>query len=715
MIDRRGLVGRHDIVRHLAEPDVVFGVGNGDFAFNTDVTGLQTFTRFHTPALAPGRSMTDPSAPRVTETCTMSSWGWHEAQNPEGFVLDDAMTAYDSRRGPVRYPDRPSMTALMGGQAPERADLAGMWLVGNPHRIDLGRIGLLLRAAADAEPEQDPAVLDDLEVRLCLWTGRLVSRFRYLGERVEVTTVVHGTRHAVATRVVSPLLATGNVALRLAFPGPNPSFTPAARWDVPDLHGTTVTARDATTATIRRRMDDTAYDVRLAWDGARLGPVGRHECTILGESDAVELVAEFVPVAGPGRDLGPVGDGGGLCFADVAASAAAFWAGFWSAGAAVDLSGSTDPRAHELERRVVLSQYLTRVHGGGLTPPQETGLVTNSWAGKFHLEMHWWHAAHLPAWGRPHLLARSIGWYESVHARARETASRQGYAGCRWPKQVGPDGRESPSDIGALLVWQQPHLLYFAELLYRATAPDARAALVARLAPLLDDTAAFMADFADDVDGTFHLGPPVMPAQEFYRAAETMDPTFELAYWWFGLELAQRFRERRGLDRDPGWDKVQAGLARPGTGGGGYVAVAGDDQPRTDDHPSMLMALGFLPATPLIDADVMRATLDWVRGNWQWDSAWGWDYAVMAMTATRLGDGAAAVDLLLQDGAKNRYDPAGHNPAMGSFLPLYLPGNGGLLAAVSLMVAGWEGGPELPGIPSDGTWHVAHEGLIPWP
>lgn len=100
-------------------------------------------------------------------------------------------------------------------------------------------------------------------------------------------------------------------------------------------------------------------------------------------------------------------------------------------------------------------------------------------------------------------------------------------------------------------------------------------------------------------------------------------------------------------------------------------------------------------------------------GAWEWDSAWGWDYATMAMTAARLGDGDA--DLLLRDGVKNRYDKAGHNPAMGSFLPLYLPGNGGLLAAVSLMVAGWDGGPGAPGIPDDGTWRVAHEGLVAWP
>lgn len=85
-------------------------------------------------------------------------------------------------------------------------------------------------------------------------------------------------------------------------------------------------------------------------------------------------------------------------------------------------------------------------------PPQETGLITNSWHGKFHLEMHWWHAAHFAAWGRPRLLERSLSWYQSILDAARDTACRQGYAGAHWPKQTGPDGRESPSDIGALLI-----------------------------------------------------------------------------------------------------------------------------------------------------------------------------------------------------------------------------------------------------------------------
>ena len=68
------------------------------------------------------------------------------------------------------------------------------------------------------------------------------------------------------------------------------------------------------------------------------------------------------------------------------------------------------------------------------------------------------------------------------------------------------------------------------------------------------------------------------------------------------------------------------------------------------------------------------------------------------------------------DTGKNRYLPTGHCPQMGSLLPIYLPANGGLLAAVSLMAAGWDGPPtDSPGFPQDGGWAVQHEGFTPWP
>jgi hypothetical protein len=50
-------------------------------------------------------------------------------------------------------------------------------------------------------------------------------------------------------------------------------------------------------------------------------------------------------------------------------------------------------------------------------------------------------------------------------------------------------------------------------------------------------------------------------------------------------------------------------------------------------------------------------------------------------------------------------------------LTIYLPGNGGLLTAVGMMAAGWDGAPErpAPGFPNDGQWTVRSEGLRPMP
>ena len=74
----------------------------------------------------------------------------------------------------------------------------------------------------------------------------------------------------------------------------------------------------------------------------------------------------------------------------------------------------------------------------------------------------------------------------------------------------------------------------------------------------------------------------------------------------------------------------------------------------------------------------------------------------MAMTAARLGLADLAVDALLMDVPKNQYLVNGHNwqtPA----LPAYLPGNGGLLAAVALMAS-------LGAFPAG--WKVSSEGLM---
>ncbi len=111
----------------------------------------------------------------------------------------------------------------------------------------------------------------------------------------------------------------------------------------------------------------------------------------------------------------------------------------------------------------------------------------------------------------------------------------------------------------------------------------------------------------------------------------------------------------------------------------------------------------------------MRKTLRRVVEEWQWQTAWGWDFPMAAMTAARLGETTLAVDLLLMETAKNTYLPNGHN-YQRSDLMAYLPGNGGLLTAVAMMACGWQDAPatHAPGFPVDGTWTVHWEGLNAW-
>jgi hypothetical protein len=688
-INRERVVRRHNVTVTAPHPEHVLTVGNGDFAYTADITGMQTFTAFHDQVAAAMRGRT------AINTPTMSTWGWHEMPNPEGYELEDAMTVHQTRRGPVRYPDRHDMEGAMRGHV-SAENRAGAWLNENPHRLDLGRIGLAFYDEHGALLDIEPADLSDPEQHLDLWTGTLRSQFHHHGELITIETLAASEASTVAFRVRSQLLIDGRIRIVMRFPYGHGGFFQTSAWDAPDRHTSTL-FKSATGWSVERELDATRYRVELAPSSGTFRPGNEpHTFELATDQHQLDLVARFTPTETT-ADLPN--------FDSVVAESIGAWESFWLSGAAIDLSASDDPRANELERRIVLSQYLTAVNCAGVQPPAETGLITNSWHGKFHLEMHFWHAAHFATWGRPHLLARSLPWYLSILPAARAVAASQGYPGARWPKQVGPDGRESPSPIGSFLVWQQPHVLYMLDLVWRASSPAGRSALVADYADLVHDTAAFMAAFVEEREGRFHLLSPVMPAQEFYDVATTEDPTFELAYWWWGLEIAQLWRERQDLARDTGWADVQARLATPFVQDDHYTAIAAEPYLRRDDHPALLAAYGVVPPTPVIEPSIMLATLNDVLQKWDWPTAWGWDFPVLAMTAARLGRPDIAVDALLRDEVKNQFTLVGHNRQMGSILPIYLPGNGSLLAAVSLLAT--TGFPE--------SWHAQTEGFEPWP
>lgn len=677
-VDRPAVVARHTVVLTNTDLWSPLSVGNGAFCFTADLTGLQTFAADYVDALPLG---------------TFADWSWHSAPNPHGYRLEDTLVDLTAADGHVAsYPI-------------DTQSAAAEWLRANPHQFSLGRIALVLRKA-DGTVARIGDVTTPRQV-LDLWTGQLTSDFHFDGEPVRVQTCVRADADAVAVRVESPLLRLNRLAVEVDFAYPNGAWGKTFNaWSVPERHRTEVIEATPQHLVLRRQLDETVYGCRVSVSEGQIEWHSQHKAGLTPERAGGSMECLIVFSEGP---RAPVFE---PAFAPHAVSAADGMQRFWTSGGAIDLSESSDSRWRELERRIVLSQYLTGIQGRGRRIPQETGLTCNSWHGKFHLEMAWWHAVHFALWGREAALERQLEWYLETLPVMRSTAARQGYAGVRWGKMLGPDGREAPSGVGPLLLWQQPHPIYFAELLYRAS-PSRE--VLERYAGMVGDTAAFMADFPvwSTERECFELGPPFISAREFSgnTHARNQNGGFELAYWRWALGQANEWRRRLGQPRITEWTHMADHLAPLPQDHGLYIE---QETVRVPDggHPCQLAAWGLLPPSANVDEATMIRTMDHVLHRWDHTKTWGWDYPLMAMTAARLGRGDWAVESLLFEAEKNTYRPNGHN-YQAARLPCYLPGNGGLLAAVAMMAAGWDGAPDrpAPGFPRDGQWVVRHEGL----
>ena len=176
-IDRRSLVSRHNPVNQSMDPWSPLSVGNGEFAFTADATGLQTFPELY--------ENTIPLA-------TLAQWGWHTIPDTIIHRLDAAYQTMDTYGREVQYAARVN-------------NPAAQWLRANPHRLHLGRIGFDLRHRdGSAAMVKD---LDAIHQSLDLWSGTLTSTFQFDGETVQVIVACDPEQDRIAVQVHSRLLA----------------------------------------------------------------------------------------------------------------------------------------------------------------------------------------------------------------------------------------------------------------------------------------------------------------------------------------------------------------------------------------------------------------------------------------------------------------------------------------------------------------------------
>lgn len=682
VIDRFKLINKHNVILNEIDPLAPLSVGNGDFAYTADVTGMQSFEQYYYKNGIPLE--------------TLSTWAWHSFPNTQNLKLEDAMKEIDFHGRKIMY-------------ASIEKSVAGEYFRQNPHPVPLGQISLVQGNGQALERSS----LSHINQQLNLWKGAISSAYQLNGKPVSVETVCSPEKSIVAFSIKSTLLKNGKLKPAFRFPYSydlSVKNKPPFDWSKVDLHQTTIVSRGENKVLLKRVINETVYYVAISWQGkAKFEQDGAHHFYLNATgTDSLQLVCQFSPSVIKQTPL---------LFETIRNANALSWKNYWTKGAVVDFSGSKDSRANELERRIVLSQYLVKVNYAGSFPPQETGLTHISWYGKHNSEVYWWHAAPFYQWNHTDLLEKSFSWYKKILPVALAEAKREGFEGARWPKMAGIDGRTSPGGINPFIIWNQPNPIYLAELVYRKH-PNAET--LKKYSDIVFESAKFLASYAfyDAKTDRYILGPPVKSVNESTAENTTKNPSFELVQWYYGLKVAQDWRVRLGMSRDPHWDKVLKKLAHPTVKDGKYLEMETDpdmyNQPG-DFSSAMIMALGYLPKTPLVDKQIMLNTFNAIYERNGLKGFVSWSLGKGAMTAARLAERDKAIDILCNTlpGAvflKNGHIQRAKEPLA---CPAYLPANSAFLAAAALMAAGWDDAPVMnaPGFPQDGSWHIRVENM----
>ncbi|SJL09046.1 uncharacterized protein ARMOST_12422 [Armillaria ostoyae] len=351
-IDRHTLVSRYNPTRNASSLTTPMQVGNGNFAFGTDVTGLQTFQPF----------------------AIMSSWGWKNDTLPQGKTMDD-LNGY---RGASWYNHGRLVEYDFGGSD----EVIEQWLTANPNRVNLGRVGLVFRSVEGEVLNVTESNLTDIHQELDLWTGTMTSRFSFGGVPITVTTTCAQERDTIGISIESALLSDGQLGVFVDYPWNDGSAMFSGpfvgNWNAPANHTTSIsTDVDDHNAEITHTLDEASFVTSFDSDAftiSRDSP-DAHRYTILPrDSTSTFRMAVTYGIASPVRTSYEATD----------VSSRTTWNTFWSRSGFVDVfTESSDPRADELQRRIILSRYLMRVNEAGDTPPQEASRFRTAYRSQF--------------------------------------------------------------------------------------------------------------------------------------------------------------------------------------------------------------------------------------------------------------------------------------------------------------------------------------------
>lgn len=315
-------------------------VGNGFFPFGADVTGLQTFQPW----------------------AIMSDWGWKNDTLPVGVTKEDILAYQGVIWDGVQY-------EFGGLAAPQQ------WLISNPNRANLGRVGLLFKDAQGEVTNITEADLSDVHQQLDLWTGKITSRFVVQGQNVSVETYAAQISSAVAFTVHSNLLSEGCLGLFLDFPwndGLQKFQAPfVGHWSETANHTTQLDVGSGLGVNVQAQINHTAVAATVFTSIGGGSPLSisrdspaAHRYSIVPRVPSASFSTVISYSLTPPTRIPTV--------ATVVEDSTTTWTGFWSSNGFIDVyTGSTDPRADELQRWIILLRYLMLVNEAGHTPPQE--------------------------------------------------------------------------------------------------------------------------------------------------------------------------------------------------------------------------------------------------------------------------------------------------------------------------------------------------------